>query len=122
MNNWDEMMHENETYAKGNIKMVLPNMLINKSYDFIDDEIHIFHSPGHTSDGISVFDKHDQFLYVGDNLERPNVFVESDDISTYIKTLNHYKSFKAKKYFAGHTLDLDDNDLKETIKYLQNLK
>ena len=82
----------------------------------------MFYSPGHTKDCISVYDTEDEFLYVGDNLERPHVFVESDDIDAYIKTLNSYLTLKPKKIFAGHTLELDENDIQETIAYLNNLK
>ena len=122
VDNWDEMLRENSIYAKGKLTMNLPNTTSTNKISFISDGINMFYSPGHTKDCISVYDTEDEFLYVGDNLERPHVFVESDDIDAYIKTLNSYLTLKPKKIFAGHTLELDENDIQETIAYLNNLK
>ena len=119
---WDEMYYDNKMYIKGEMTKRLPDTIFDNILDFPADNIKIFHSPGHTVDSISIFDSEDNFLYVGDNLERPRVFVESPDIDTYIKTITDYLKYNAKNIFAGHTLDLNEKDIHDTVEYLERFK
>lgn len=45
----------------------LPNMVFENHLDFPEEGITLFHSPGHTADGISIYDSVDKVLYTGDN-------------------------------------------------------
>jgi len=69
--NWDGSLkkdiEENREYFDDEIRMCLPNMVFEGSVHFPEDGISLFHSPGHTEDGISVYDSVDKVLYIGDN-------------------------------------------------------
>lgn len=119
---WDSQLEQNGRYQDGPVEKVLPNWTFTKKILLKNDGLEIFHSPGHTRDSISVFDHRDKILYAGDNLEKPIVYVESDDLQAYIKTLEKYLSYKPKKIFAGHTLDLTEKDILNTLGYLQALQ
>lgn len=119
---WEEQFNKNEKYILGSVEKSLPNLTFKESINFHDEKIEIFYSPGHTVDSISIFDHDEKILYVGDNLEKPIIYVENNDIETYIKTLKKYLDYKPKKIMAGHTLDLVEKDIHETIKYLNDLK
>ncbi|MDL2239888.1 MBL fold metallo-hydrolase, partial [Bacteroidales bacterium OttesenSCG-928-L14] len=119
---WDEMLEENREYALADIKMVLPNTLFDNKIDFPEDKITIFYSPGHTDDCISVYDIDEKILFAGDNLEKPQVFVESPNIDNYINSLKYYISLNPNKIMAGHTIDMTINDINETINYLERFK
>ncbi|WP_411681978.1 MBL fold metallo-hydrolase [Clostridium thailandense] len=119
---WDEQLKKNEKYILGNAEKYLPNLTFDTSINFHDEGIEIFYSPGHTIDSMSIFDHDEKILYTGDNLEKPIIYVEDKDIETYIKTLKKYLDYKPKKIMAGHTLNLTEDNINQTIKYLNDLK
>lgn len=119
---WEEQLNENKKYIFGNVEKVLPNLTFKECINFPEEGIEIFYSPGHTVDSISIFDHDKKILYVGDNLEKPIIYVEHNDVDTYIQTLNTYLTYKSTKIMAGHTLNLTEKDIYETIKYLDDLK
>lgn len=118
---WESQIQNNKMYISGQVEKILPNITFNKRITFHKDGIELFHSPGHTIDSISVFDHEEKVLYVGDNLEKPLIFVESDNIEAYLSTLENYLSYHPKRIAAGHTLDLTEEDILSTIHYLKLL-
>lgn len=119
---WEDQINKNSKYIFGKAEKQLPNITFKEKIIFQDDDIELFYSPGHTIDSISIFDHEEKILYVGDNLEKPIVYVESDDINTYISTLENYLSYNPKKIVASHTLEITKEDLLNTIKYLKALQ
>lgn len=99
----------------------MPNNTFKKDIIFHEEGIEIFYSPGHTIDSISIFDYNERVLYVGDNLEKPIIYVESEDIFTYMSTLERYLRYKPKKIVAGHTLNIKEGDVTSTIDYLKKI-
>ncbi|AAK79392.1 glyoxylase-like metal-dependent hydrolase (beta-lactamase superfamily II) [Clostridium acetobutylicum] len=119
---WDSQLKENERYVLGSAEKCIPNLTFKSEIMFEEDGIEIFYSPGHTEDSISIFDHESRILYVGDNLEKPIVYVENSDIDAYMSTLKKYIEYDADKIFAGHTLNLTTEDILDTINYLEALK
>lgn len=119
---WEEQLKKNEKYILGNVEKYLPNVTFKENINFNNEGIEIFYSPGHTVDSISIFDHDEKILYAGDNLEKPIIHVENNDIETYIKTLKKYLDYKPKKITASHTLNLTEKDIYQMIEYLNDLK
>jgi len=118
---WQKQIEENGTYQMGNVQMTMPSVTFEDRLEW-DDGILLFHSPGHTADGISVFDQETGLLIVGDNLEMPLIYVEDQDLDAYIATLIKYESLNPKRMTASHTLHIESYMLEETIFYLKALK
>lgn len=118
---WDAQLGKNSKYISGQVEKQLPNMTFNDKIQFIQDGIELFYSPGHTEDSISIFDHEAGILYVGDNLEKPIVYVENSDLNAYINTLKKYLAYRPKRIIASHTLEITQEDLFQTIGYLENL-
>jgi len=68
---WDGQLkrdiEKNRKYFDDKICKCLPNMVFEGSLHFPEDGVSLFHTPGHTDDGISVYDAVDKALYIGDN-------------------------------------------------------
>ena len=68
---WDtvveRILKERGEFVDANLHKCLPNLLFENSLHFPEDGISLFHTPGHSDDGISVYDAVDKALYVGDN-------------------------------------------------------
>ena len=107
---------------QGKAIKTLPTLTFEGKINFEEDEILIFQTPGHTKDSISIYDKMENTLIVGDNLEKPIVYVENEDLLQYINTLKEYKKFDNAKIFASHTLELETVDIDITIDYLEGLR
>ncbi|MBU3182062.1 MBL fold metallo-hydrolase [Clostridium psychrophilum] len=118
---WEVQINKNKRYITGIAEKCLPNITFKEKIMFHNEGIELFHSPGHTADSISIFDHNEKILYVGDNLEKPIIYVENADISTYINTLRNYLNYNPQKIVAGHTLDLTKQDIFQTIEYLKGL-
>jgi hydroxyacylglutathione hydrolase len=118
---WENQIKNNRRYILGRANKRLPNITFKEKMIFYDEGIELFYSPGHTIDSISLFDHNERVLYAGDNLEKPIIYVENNDINTYIKSLENYLNYKPKKIVAGHSLDLKEEDIFSTIEYLKGL-
>jgi len=119
---WESQLEKNGEHVTGQVVKTLPNCTFTDRLMLYDEGLEIFHSPGHTKDSISIFDQEEKILYVGDNLEKPIIYVESNDLQTYINTLEKYLTYKPSKIVSGHTLDLTEADVTKAIKYLQALQ
>lgn len=118
---WHRQIMHNGKYQMGDVQMMIPSITFEDRLEW-EDGILLFHSPGHTEDGISVFDQETGLLIVGDNLEMPLIYVEAGDLDAYITTLLKYEALNPKKITASHTLHIEKYMLEETIYYLKALK
>ena len=103
--NWDEMLERNKGFIRGDVKKVLPNLTIKDSIYFPEDDIYIFYAPGHTIDGICVFDGQDKVLNVGDNIGDTvdELLPELDmDVESYRKSILRYKELDVQACVSGH--------------------
>lgn len=103
--NWDDMLLQNKYYIFGAVKKKLPNLTFDRELYFPEDDIRIFHTPGHTTDSISVLDEEEKILNVGDNIgdTLDKIVPELEcDKSVYINTLQMYKIIDFDTCISGH--------------------
>lgn len=105
--------------ALGNVKIVAPNLTFEDRLVFDEDEIIVWHTPGHTEDSISIWDARDQVLVVGDNLEWPNPVLQWTNIGRYIETLEAYYAFKTQAIVSGHAPISGSEILSANLGYLR---
>lgn len=98
----DEDFAKYGEHAKGKVEIILPSITFTTELEFEDDKVLLFHSPGHTEDCITIFDKLDKVLIVGDNLERPIPYLMAKSLETYMKTLNSYLEMDFNAVIGGH--------------------
>lgn len=116
---WDQDIKKFAQNIRGEVKFCLPNLLIEKSIYFREDQICIFHTPGHTMDSISVLDEKDGVLNVGDNIgdSLEELIPSLDcDVKYYQETLNHYAALQFDTCISGHNIVLG----KQVISEIQN--
>jgi len=107
---------------KGKQELLLPNHLFDQEVVFETDDIILQHTPGHSIDSISIYDRQNKAIYTGDNLEKPIIQICNVDRVTYSNTLQSYLSCKDYRYFASHTLELTRDDIQQMIDYLMNME
>lgn len=120
--NWEEQVEKNAQYIDGDTTKCLPNVVFDQSFSFIEDQIHLFYSPGHTIDGISVYDELDKVLNVGDNIgDSIDDIIPSLSCSkeVYLASLQHYKTFDFDTCITGHNTLLDKAILDTIIEQVQ---
>lgn len=106
---WDDMIHKNKQFIKGDVQKCLPNLVFEDMLYFPDDKVRIFYTPGHTIDSISVLDEKEKVINVSDNIGDtideivPSLEVEKD---LYINTLLKYKSLDFDTCVSGHNVIL----------------
>ena len=102
---WDESLQKNSKYIDGEIHKCIPNMIFEDSLYFPDDGISIFHTPGHTSDSISVYDSIEKVLYAGDNIGDteteiiPNIYTNKE---TFLQLIGTYLQYDFDFCISGH--------------------
>lgn len=119
---WEQELAKYGKYRRGRVERRLPTITFEQRLFFPEEGIELFYSPGHTADSISLFDHEDRLLYVGDNLERPLVYVEDPDLDAYLRTLEEYKKYRPQLLMAGHAKNLTLEEVEGTIDYLRHLK
>ena len=101
---WGTALQDFYTKPYGTVEKCLPNLVFEGELLFPEDNIRIFHSPGHTADGISLLDEEDGILNAGDNvgdtMEQPVPFLENP--AAYLATLETYQSLPFDCCVSGH--------------------
>lgn len=114
-------LEKNKEYKKGDILLTYPNMTFTDSIHFEEDNVLIYHTPGHTDDELSVLDLEDKVLFAGDNLERPIPYILSTKLTTYINTLEDYLSVDANIIIGGHTGCEDKSLIRHNLDYIKKV-
>lgn len=108
-------------YRRGEVILTYPNVTFTGKIHFEEDNVIIYHTPGHTDDGISVWDIEDKVLFAGDNLERPIPYLMSKDLNQYVKTLEEYLKVDADIVLGGHTHCEDKALIEDNLDYVKKV-
>lgn len=111
-----------EKYKRGRVEIQYPNLTFTDRLYFEEDKVLIYHTPGHTEDGISVVDLLDGVLYAGDNLERPIPYTAYKELKQYRKVLEQYLDLEVNTVIGGHTGCEDKTLIKDNLKYIKKLE
>ncbi len=117
---WQDMLDKNRKYADGKVELRLPNLTFDSEMNFPEEGIFLFHSPGHTVDGISIFDAREKVLIVGDNIgDTPDELVpELDcDRELYRREVEKYLALDFDTCISGHNQLLS----KEAMRKVRDL-
>lgn len=102
--NWEEMLKTNGKYKMGKAGLRAPDCLFEDELR-LPEGIWLFHTPGHTSDSISVYDEVDKVLNVGDNIGDslddilPSIYTSTEE---YRASVLSYKELDVKQCVSGH--------------------
>ena len=110
-----------KAFRKGDVILTNPNLTFTDRISFDEDDILIYHTPGHTDDSISVIDLEDKVLYAGDNLERPIPYLMSKNLNQYIKSLENYINLDVEIIIGGHTVCEDKNLIRDNLDYVSKV-
>lgn len=108
---WNEVLEKNQEHQRGNVIRLPPNVTFQERLDFAEEDVEFFHTPGHTRDSASCFDKRDNILFVGDNIESPIPYINQMNIREYKATLASYLHSDAELILSGHDSPQEDMDL-----------
>ena len=120
---WSKSLEKNKHFIKGEAKLKLPNLVFDDELYFPDDKIKLFYTPGHTIDGISVFDEIDGVLNAGDNIgDTLNEIVPEiySDAKLYRHSLQIYKQLAVNFCISGHNSTLNKDVFARIEKELDN--
>ncbi len=108
-------------YKKGDVCLTFPNFTFTDRICFEDDNILIYHTPGHTVDELSVLDIRDRVLFAGDNLERPVPSFSSKNLKEYVHTLEGYLDMEFQTAIGGHTGCEDKSLILHNLDYVKKV-
>ncbi len=120
--NAESILEKNAKFKRGKVTITYPNLLFKNNLNFDEEQILIFHSPGHTLDSSSCYDSADKVLFVGDNLEEPIPYINSnlEGLKVYIESLKYYASLDIDAIVPGHGQVSDKSLLEANLHYLEN--
>lgn len=107
-------------HVRGDVELVLPNVVFDERLEFVEEGVVFFHSPGHTADSATCLDLVDKVLIVGDNVETPVPYLYEYNIDEYITSLKVYLEVEWTHLIAGHDPVQTDREL--VLKNLDYLK
>ena len=114
-------LQEQKKYFQGTQTLTLPNHCFDGKQLQMADGLQLLYTPGHTLDGISVYDQTLNALFVGDTLEKPLIQIEGSYLSEYRQSLEYFLTLPVTHFFAGHTLQLTKADVRDTLAYIHAL-
>ncbi|NPD89739.1 MAG: MBL fold metallo-hydrolase [Asgard group archaeon] len=103
--------------------LIFPNLTFSKKLVFETEDIEFFHTPGHTEDSASCYDRLDKILLVGDSLVSPLPSINWYQLDIFIETLQKYKEIEFNKMILAHEIVLEDTKfIDESIEYIKRFK
>lgn len=117
----EQELHAYASDLRGNRQLLFPNHCFDGTCYSLGNDLVLLYTPGHTIDGISVYDKRHHHLYAGDTLELPLVQIDRRLLKEYRQTLLQYLQLPITTFHAGHTLQLFKEDVAQTLQYIEQL-
>lgn len=102
---WNKDTLENSQHMQGNVKMTLPTITFNHNISLENSTLLLLESKGHTEDGICIYYKPDQVLFVGDNIGDDDIEIIPElecSKEDYIKAINDMLHYDIKYILSGH--------------------
>ena len=107
-------------HMRGEVELVLPNVVFDERLEFIDERVVFFHSSGHTADSSACLDLIDKVLIVGDNVETPVPYLYEYNIDEYITSLKVYLDTEWTHLVSGHDPVQTNRELvSKNLEYLK---
>ncbi len=110
-------------WQRGDISLVPPEVTFEDRLELPEFDVELFSSPGHTPDSISIYDREDQVLVVGDNAERPiPSCIDPMNLDAHVDSLKDYLTYLCNIVVPGHGDLLTAADVRANIAYLDALR
>ena len=116
---WAELA-EYGRHQQGDVSIILPQLLFDERLAFEEDGVEFFHTPGHTQDSSSCYDRIDKVLLVGDNVELPLPYLYWNDLDRYLETLKSYLAVDVQRIIAGHHIRVTLEIIKANMDYIRD--
>jgi cyclase len=108
------------SWQRGEIILTPPSVTFEERLELPEFEVDLFFTPGHTPDSISLYDRRDHVLVVGDNAERPiPSCIDPSNLGAHLASLSRYLSCDCRNIVPGHGPLLDAADIRANIAYLE---
>ncbi|MHA1954409.1 MAG: MBL fold metallo-hydrolase [Candidatus Heimdallarchaeaceae archaeon] len=118
-----DLLNKYEDYKVAAENLIFPNITFSDKLVFENEDVEFFHTPGHTEDSASCYDRIDKILLVGDSLVSPLPSINWYNLDVFIETLQSYKEIDFNKIILAHEIVLEDtNFIDETIEYIKRFK
>ena len=118
-----DLLNKYDDYKEAAKNIVFPNLVFEDRLIFEDEGIEFFHTPGHTEDSASCYDRVDKVLLIGDSLVSPLPSINWYELDIFIETLESYKKIDFSKIVLGHEIVLEDTKfIDESIEYIKRFK
>lgn len=114
---------ENACWQRGAVRLVPPIVTFEDRLELPEFDAELFYSPGHTPDSITLYDRRDGVLVVGDNAERPiPSCIDPGNLHAHIDSLRKYLTYPCDIIVPGHGDLLKSSDIHANISYLEALQ
>lgn len=110
-------------WKRGDIRLLPPTLTFEDRLELAEFDAELFHSPGHTPDSITLYDRRDRVLVAGDNAERPiPSCIDPTNLSAHVDSLKDYLTYSCELIVPGHGNLLTNADIRANIAYLEALR
>ena len=102
---WDYMLDHNKEYINKQVEKCLPNRTFSDKINLLEDDLELKCLPGHTNDGIIIYDKKDKILFVGDNIgdDDENIIPDLESsLEEYLESINEFLLYDFDYVLSGH--------------------
>lgn len=122
-NQWEELVAKAQAFTQDNLVKRNADLTFDQAMILKEDGLELFYTPGHTTDSISVYDRIDHILNIGDNAgDSLEDLVPSLEVSNeeFVKSLLKYQTFYTQHIISCHCGELAITDLERLIKIVKS--
>lgn len=115
-------LKEFSEHKRGEVEITPPNIVFKEKIEFVEEGVEFYHTPGHTPDSSSCFDRIDKTLFVSDNIGLLP-YIHNLKIPTYAATLSKYLTRDARTVVTGHDgISTGTSLIKGNLEYLKEFR
>ena len=119
----EEILEKYAAHKRGDVVLKVPNQLFKDNLVFEEEGVEFYHTPGHTLESSSCYDRKEQVLFVGDNIETPYPYINFLNLEDYKSSLSEYLTRDIKAVISGHDEVMFDTKLiQSNLDYLDRLE
>ncbi|TYB90854.1 MAG: MBL fold metallo-hydrolase [Kosmotoga sp.] len=112
------LLKEKPELADGEVEIVLPDIIFKESMNFPEEDLELIYTPGHTVDSLSIYDKKDRVLFVGDNIELPLPMLQWNNLERFGKTLKNYLEMDFDILLSSHSRNIGRKSIEDHLDYV----
>lgn len=115
-------LNANSGKVRGPVTILPPGLTFSDRLTLEDEGVEFWYAPGHTVDSSVCYDRRDRILYLGDLAEDPIPYLDDEDLTRYLGTLQRILDHQAEVLVTAHSGVISRDLVRKNMGYISAVR